>query len=121
MISASQMVKRAIPLVVFAAVMSALVSGSYFALSRFLRDRQSALSTPRRIVDAPAARRQLDQAATARQQNNGTRPNPQAGQSAAEAGQAAIQRQLKTLEDINNINEMNRRLMEQQRRMQNQR
>src|SRR5436853_4638597 len=114
-IPVGQLARRALPIFVFAVVATSLVTGVYLATRQFLKDRQSA------IADHP-----LTPGATARrvETRNGTRPTTQAGphpietlpgQTAAAAGQAAIQQQLKTIDDINRINEMNRRLMEQQR------
>ena len=113
--------RRAIPFLIFAAVSTALVTGSYLVLQRFLEDRQSAISTPRRESLSASTHRQPGTGEKNSQGKNVQRPAGLPGQTAADAGQAAIQRQLKTLQEINNINEMNRRLMEQQRRMQNQR
>jgi hypothetical protein len=122
MISMGQLGRRAAPFLVFAAVSTGLVTGAYLFLERFFQDRQSALFSPHPRESENVQRRENRNGSqsTTTTGKNGKRPNELPGQTAAEAGQAAIQQQLKTLQDINNINEMNRRLMEQQRRMQNQ-
>lgn len=114
-------VKRAAALAAFALVSASVVTGAYFFVQKFLADRNSALYEPGR--PKPSLTRHETRTTTTRPHGAAQSGAPGAPppQSAAEVGQAAIQRQLQTLDEINRINEMNRRLMEQQQRMQNRR
>lgn len=105
------------------AALSLVTLGAYALLAKFLGDRQTAMSDTRRPTREQIARRELRRRGAvdaAQAQRPGAAGQP-VQRSPADAGQAAIQRQLRTLEEINRVNEMNRRLMEQQQRMQNQR
>lgn len=120
-ISDSRM-KRAAALAAFALISASVVTGAYLFVQKFLTDRQSAMFEPEKPKPTVARRETRTSGPGNAATKNGTRP---AGgpppQTATEVGQAAIQRQLQTLDEINKINEMNRRLMEQQQRMQNRR
>ena len=112
--------KRAAALVIFAVIATSLVTGAYLLLERFLQDRQSAMSHLRRPDRTSSLRRNSTGATTVPGGDASRRnPNPGGPPPVHNTGEAAIQRQLKTLEEINRINEMNRRLMDQQQRMQN--
>jgi len=111
------------------AVASALLLGAgYFGLRKFLADRQRmmAFSSYRpRLETAPRNSREVrtyTQKELDEMRKKGTLPSnlkqPYVPPAATTAGQDAVQRSLKTLDEINRINEMNRRLQEQQQRRQ---
>ncbi len=114
------MKNRVISFAAFAAVLAALTYGAYKLTERFLADRQQAIARVSRSE-------RVERTATAspvRKPVNGTVPAPitaPAGSAATASGEAAIQRQLKTLQEINRLNEMNRQLMDQQQRQMKQR
>lgn len=120
--------KRIAVIAAFAAVACLLVWGSYLLVGRFLSDRSATAlyDEPR----PPAPRRQapvtteytLDDLEAARKKGElprGMVPPAQPVPPPHTSGHEAIQRSLRTVEEINRINEMNRRLMEQQQRMNN--
>src|SRR4051812_35250193 len=115
--------KKAVYYAVLAGFLALVTTAAYYALARFLRDRQTVMSELNRPTVETRTRsgtqRETPAERARRVAQSGQQPG--GGPAAAAAGEAAIQRQLKTLDEINRINEMNRRLQEQQRRMQNQR
>ena len=111
-----------------ALVLIGLIAGSYYLFKRFLRDRQSALNFEKQkitILDRSAkstretkiyTQEELEKMKREGKLPRGVNPAPTLppGTNAAEN----VQRTLRTVEEINRINEMNRRLMEQQQKMQ---
>ena len=120
---------RAKWLIIIGLLLGGLTAGGYVLFRQFLKDRQQALG----YEDRPAEARTWDQerrmpedrtvrTMTPKQleeaRRKGTIPQnyvPPPPQNTT-ANDAAIQRTLRTIEEINRINEMNRRLQEQQQR-----
>ena len=105
----------------------AVISAAYFLGRKFLRDRESAMNFEPRVVRQ--IQRQVGPQTTTRTytaqeleeaRKKGKLPTGmnQAYTPPNASGDAAVQRSLKTLDEINRINEMNRRLTEQQQRNQ---
>jgi len=121
--------RKAGPAVVLILVGGAMILGGYFLFAKFVRDRESAMNyTPqKRIFRRPSTTAPQVKTYTAedleKARKNGTLPPgmPQPGMVPPTIGIDAVQRSLKTVQEINRINQMNQRLMEQNRRMQNQR
>ncbi|MCB4757317.1 MAG: hypothetical protein LHV69_09885 [Elusimicrobia bacterium] len=109
-------------------IFSIVLTFAYFTMKKFLRDRQAVegYGLMRRPFsqERPAAgqkevrtytQKELEEARRKGQLPGGVR-QPYLPPPTTTAGEAAVQRSLRTLEEINKINEMNRRLQEQQRR-----
>ncbi len=105
------------------------LTAGYFLFAKFLDDRARAQGFNRPMVRSPQALHDgrqekvytAEEIEEARRKGQlpptATAPNiPQPNA----AHNAAVQRSLRTLEEINRLNEMNRRLQEQQQRMQKQ-
>lgn len=123
--------KRALPFLIFAMVATGLTAGSYLLLDRFLRDRQAVLTRhslpPRPVYDRPNVQngrqvktysaKELEEARQKGRLPSGSQQNLPSQSNLAQ--QDAVQRSLRTLDEINRINQMNQRLLEQQQRIQN--
>jgi hypothetical protein len=111
-------------------IAGSLVGGAYLLVKRFQRDRQEALgfrpaddrhpfetgTTSDGKTTHTYTTEELEEA-----RRTGKLPksaDPKGVSSAEAANQAAVQRSLKTIEEINRINAMNQRLIEQQQRIQ---
>lgn len=108
---------------------AAVLWGSYLLTAKFLKDRNRTLSY---VPPAQMGRRTPSSQGPVRKvytqkeleaaRKRGEMPRPMAQPyipPAQNPNDAAIQRTMRTLEEINKVNEMNQKLMDQQRRMQN--
>jgi hypothetical protein len=102
--------------------------GAYFLTKSFLNERQSMMTNAslKRHIRVPQQTSTTKRIYTPQEleeaRKKGTLP-PSAKQPYMPpntAGDAAIQQSLRTIEEINKINAMNQKLMDQQRRIQNQ-
>jgi hypothetical protein len=112
--------------------LAAVGAGSYFMIKKLQKDREAALSfippsQPRPIAMPPSQKRETvtyTQKDLEEMRKKGTVP-PGVAQPPAQmpqnTGEAAVQRSLRTIDEVNRINEMNRRIQEQQERIRNQR
>jgi len=119
--------KKVVFFTLLAWVLALSLWGVYIGFQKFLKDRQGTANfTPPKTT----IRRQTPQGTQVQRytpeelekaRKEGTLP-PGLKQPPPPTNHAndAVQRSLKTIQEINRINEMNRRLMEQQQRMQNQ-
>lgn len=118
---------RYLALGIFAIVATAITSTAYFTMKTFLEDREGLLlqdETPLRPQNEAQPNRNETKTYTAEEleemRKQGKLPvgyQPPTQNQMIQANEAAVQRSLKTLEEINRINQMNQQLMEQQQRM----
>jgi hypothetical protein len=118
---------RWIVLLVLSLSLGILLLLAQFVLKKFKIDKQSAMNFEKRPVETriettqPVTRtysqKDIEEARKRGQKLPGVYTPPTLPNA---AGDAAVQQSLRTLEEINRINEMNRRLNEQQQRQQQQ-
>jgi hypothetical protein len=108
------------------------VAGGYFLVRKLQKDREAVLSyipptRPQPVQTNPTQKRETvtytEKDLEAMRKKGITPPGvaQPAGQMPQNSGEAAVQRSLRTIEEVNRINEMNRRIQEQQERIRNQR
>ena len=113
--------------VVFAVLGASFVTGGYWLVHKFLTDRDKILLSAfrPRVTATPKAgeretkrytQKELEEARKKGELPPGLRNPPY---QPPVQSQDAVQRSLRTVEEINRINEMNRRMMEQQQRIPN--
>jgi hypothetical protein len=113
--------------------LAAAVAAGYFLVRKLQKDREAVLSyippdRPQPLQNSGLPKREtvtytekdLEEMRKKGVPAPGVKP-PIGPPAAGTSGEAAVQRSLKTLEEVNRINEMNRRIQEQQERMRNQR
>jgi hypothetical protein len=120
-------------IILFSIIFLTILACSTFMVKKIKRDRQTAMNykppvfnpVSSRTTTGPAShtktytKEELDEMRKKGKSPEGikqpyTPPQPNT------ANDAAVQRSLRTIEEINKINDMNQRLLDQQRRMQNQ-
>ena len=120
--------RRIWPYLVLAGGLVLVLVTGYFLLARFLHDRETALGFDRMRPEFNRAGKN-QRTYTAKEledaQKKGLLPKNQPFTQPYQPpnttnNDAAVQRSLRTIEEINRINEMNRRLQEEQQRMQKQ-
>lgn len=121
-------------LLIFGVAATTMTAISYFALKNFIQDREELLSMGSEPLELSKQKNDLGHGRevktyTAEEledlRRQGKTPQglpPQYNQTQAiQANEAAVQRSLKTLEEINRLNQMNQQLLEQQQRLNRQR
>jgi hypothetical protein len=119
---------------VFALVLTSLTTFTYFFLKNFIEDREEILTQADFELHSPKTNTipmnrsevktyTAEELETLRKQGKSPEGMSQTfnQNQAIQANEAAVQRSLKTLEEINRINQMNQQLIEQQQRMNRQR
>ncbi len=106
------------------------VVGGVFLVKKIQKDREAVLSyipptLPQPLTTAPQSTHKTvtyTEKDLAEMRKKGITPPGVAQQQAPQqnTGEAAVQRSLRTIEEVNRINEMNRRIQEQQDRIRNQ-
>ena len=121
--------KKAVLIVLFAGMGVAALFGGYYLLAKFLKDRRSALTfrnvENRTTIEYRFPKNAEEQKTPSREelQRKGQEPaglRRVATPPPPPTQDAAIQRTLRTLDEINKINQTNQRLLEQQRRTERQ-
>jgi hypothetical protein len=124
--------RRFAPLLVVILVLTGLTAGGYFLTKRFIAERQALLMpmtraqrpggfvSPRRPVTQTRTytREEIEKARKEGKSLPGL-TQPGAVPAANTAGEAAVQRSLRTLDEINKINQLNQGLLVQKQRIKN--
>lgn len=121
------MKKCAQRITVITLIMVTLTTAAYVLAKKFFHDRTQALLgnqppiTRKFINNSGTTTRTYTQKEIDEARKKGTPPVDikQPYMPPTQTGDEAVQRSLKTIEEINKINEMNQRLIDQQRRLQN--
>lgn len=120
--------RRVLTLIIIGLV-GGLLGGGFWLVKKLLQDREAVLSyiPPNRAIPLHNSGQPQREVVTYTEKDleemrkkGITPPGVKQPSQAVTNNEAAVQRSLKTLEEVNRINEMNRRIQEQQERMQRQ-